>query len=373
MRKYDAEAAAKGLTNRERGALDVAANLTWRTQAARADFSEYLELVALDPSGHPVKQGMIHRTWCGHVNWCWLHGLHPNLVAPWGAGKTTQCVVERPPWVFGSHPQLRVAVVCNIDTNAKLRVAAQERIIHTRRQTQLVFPDLKIAGGKQHSEFSFSIEGSTGSKVDPSLRAWGLFGGGTGSRVDLLLPDDIVDMNNAIKNPTLRQKAIDQMDNVWFPRLEPPCSACDGSGVAGGLVAHAAGNAVACPVCLGWGGGRSLGVGTMWHAKDYWHDRLRRPGFCTLLQKVDRTRTGYETLVFGVPKGLRYPTLDELVMWGNPTADPLRLLTRLRTENVERVRCLNAARAEQDATAGRSRPAAKELAAGASDPVSLFG
>lgn len=362
-----------GLTTQERSALDVAADLAWRVLAARQDFSEYAELCVTDQYGHPVKQGMVHRTWHGHLWWCWLHGLHPSICAPWGLGKTTSTVVEMTPWMHGRSPSLRACVVCNIDTNAKLRVAAQSRVISERLQTRLVFPELKIKGGKQHSDFSYSIEGSSGGKVDPSLRAWGVFGSGTGSRVDLLLLDDIVDMGNAVKNPTLRQKVIDVCDSVWFPRLEPACSSCGGSGVDGGVRAALTDPAPKpCAWCRGTGGGRSVGIGTMWHAQDYWHDRLQRPGYVTLVQRVDRWKTGYEVRVFGVPEGLRYPTLDELVLWGNPTADPVKLLTRLRKEDEDRFTATAEARAEMDASGGQSKPAKRELAAGL-DPVSLFG
>jgi hypothetical protein len=361
-----------GLTTQERSALDVAADLAWRVLAARQDFSAYAELCVTDQYGRPVRQGMVHRTWHGHIWWCWLHGLHPSICAPWGLGKTTSTVVELTPWMHGRSHSLRACVVCNIDTNAKLRVAAQSRVITERPQTRLVFPDLRIKGGKQHSDFAYSIEGSSGGKVDPSLRAWGVFGSGTGSRVDLLLLDDIVDMGNAVKNPTLRQKVIDTCDSVWFPRLEPPCSECGGSGVEGGLAAALEGTGVSCRLCSGTGGGRSIGIGTMWHAQDYWHDRLQRPGYVSLVQRVDKLKTGYETRVFGVPKGLRYPSLEELVLWGNPTADPVRLLSVLQRENEERRAASMQARAEIDASGGQSKPAARELAAGV-DPVSLFG
>ena len=308
-------------------ALRSEAILEVRARASRIDRCAYVELCALDNRGRPMRQSWIHRSWHGHIEWCWAHSIHPVVISPWGQGKSVQLAVETPVWALGRWKWLRVSVVSNIDSNARLRAAAAERAINRRPTTRLAFPDLRVPG--QHSQFSFSVAGSGGSKVDPSFRAWGIFGSGIGSRIDLLILDDIVDQNNALKNPALRQAVCEQVDTVWFSRLTPPCMSCGGSGVLGGSAAWDAGSRAPCPRCEGSGGGRSVSIGTMWHEADHWHRCLKTPGYCTLLQRVNKSKTGYTSEVYGVPSSLRYPTLEELILLGSPSSSSTELLGRL--------------------------------------------
>ena len=310
--------------------LEAAATLALRRKDAAHDRCEFIELCSRDNRGKQIKQSGIHRAWHGHIEWCWAHGLHPVVISPWGQGKSFQLAVETPVWALGRWPWLRITVVCNIEKNAKLRVAASARTIRARPATQMVYPLLYIPG--VHSVYSFSVYGSGGTKVDPSFQAWGVFGAGVGIRSDLMIFDDVVDQTNAIKNPILRSSVINYIDTVWMSRLTPPCLACGGSGVKGGLAAWERGSRRPCPVCLGTGGGRTLSIGTMWHREDHWHRCLRTPGYCTLLQRVNPQKTGYTSEVYGIPDGARYPSLDELIVLGSPRSDRDELLGRLAVD-----------------------------------------
>jgi hypothetical protein len=220
-----------------------------------------------------------------------------------------------------------VALVSNIEPNGKKRVAQCEWVIQQRPTTRMVWPELQILPGP-HSKFSFNVIGGGGT-VDPNFSAWGAFSAGTGSRVDLLLLDDVVDQNNAILNPARRPMLIEHLDAVWYSRMEPSCGVCQGTGTDGGLEAYMAGSLDPCITCYGTGGGRSLGIGTLWQTEDFWHNRMATPGFCMLLQRVLPSKCGYSTEVFGVPAGLKYPSLEELILLGSPAFPKDELLDML--------------------------------------------
>lgn len=315
------------ITPEQQELIELELDICERIERARYDFNEYIELTAVTDKGRPMKQSWLHRTWVGHCFWCWGRGLHPVVMAPWGHGKSVQLAVEMPVWLLGRNRQLRTLVITNVDDNSKLRVAAAYRIIRSRRELQAVFPGLRLPPGKP-STFAFSVVGGS-MGVDPSLASFGIFGSGTSRRSDFQVHDDIVDENNALKNPALRPQVIEHVDNKWLPRLEPPCMACACTGIVGGLAAMGAGEHESCRVCSGTGGGRSVGIGTAWHVEDYWHNRRKIFGFCTLVQKVTESMDGYESEVFGVPEGLAYPTLEQLVLYGSPAAHKDRLLERL--------------------------------------------
>lgn len=293
--------------------LAVRADLALRSKRAARDFSAFFELVELDSFSKPVRQSWIHRSWIGHVLWSWEHGLHPIVIAPWGHGKTSQFAVALPVFELGRLPPLRISCVSNVEANAKKRVAAARKRIAERPAVRLAFPELQIAPGPP-SKFQFSVVGGGGS-VDPSFQAWGVFASGIGTRSDLLIFDDVVDQRNALLEPKKREQIIEHVDAVWLSRLEPPCHDCRSTGVVGGLEALRRGEIEACPTCSGTGGGRSVGIGTVWHKADYWHDRMGKPGFCTLLERVNAARTGYDVELYGVPPGLVYPSLEELVTY----------------------------------------------------------
>lgn len=316
----------------ERRLAAIRADLAQRIQAARYDFSTWVELAARDEMGQRCKQGWIHRTWMGHAQWCWAHGLQPVFLCPRGLGKTVQLAVEYPVWWLGRHPTGLCQVVCNTDTSAKERVAAAERIIRLRRETQWVFPHLQFPPGP-HSSYSFDVVNPAGSRKDKSLSAFGvLSGSGLGTRANLQIHDDVVDESNSITHPALRGQLIARMENTWRNCVIPPCTACEATGVTGGWDALRQRQHEPCGRCGGTGGGKSLGIGTAWHEQDYWHTRMTTPGYCTLVQRVNETKTGYTTEVYGVPVYLKYPSLDDLICLGNPSANRDELLTRLHAD-----------------------------------------
>lgn len=315
------------LTPEQREVLELELDLAERIEWARHDFSEYVELTATTDKGRPMRQAWLHRSWQGHVRWSWAHGLHPILLAPWGHGKTVQLAVEMIPWLLGRNRALRTLVVTNVDDNSKLRVAQIERIIKRRRALSEVFPDLRLKPGP-HSVHEFDVAGVP-DRVDKSLASFGVFGSGTSRRADFEVFDDIVDENNAIKSPGLRPQVIEHVDMKWLPRLEPPCMVCECTGTVGGVAALEAGEYALCKVCDGTGGGRSIGIGTAWHVEDYWHNRMTTPGFCVLVQRVLPSQCGYSSEAYGVPAGLQYPSLEELVLYGAPAQRRERLLEQL--------------------------------------------
>lgn len=135
--------------------------------------------------------------------------------------------------MFATHSQatrLLAAVRAHIQINARLRE---------------IFPNLRPASGARSkwSDDEIIVERSLSSK-DPSVIALGLFGPVLGARLDLVVMDDVVTLENALTS-TQRFKV-----SGWFR-----------STLAGRVVAS----------------GKILAVGTPWHPEDPLHE-LERSG-----------------------------------------------------------------------------------------------
>ena len=79
----------------------------------------------------------------------------------------------------------------------------------------------------------------------------------TGGRADLIIFDDPVDFNNAIKNPAQRETVKESFRSVWTNILEP------------------------------WG--RAIYIGTAWHEDDLMHELLDNPEWCFVVQRIQET------------------------------------------------------------------------------------
>lgn len=222
----------------------------------RADFHAFIECVVRDERGRALRQGAIHRAMRLHVEHCWRSGVFPAVVGPIEHGKTVNLIVGLVAHELGLDPNLRVKIVCANDRLAMKRVMGVTAILRSPIYAAL-FPGTRFTTarekrrGKKSKETQHEIYlAREGHAIDPSVEATGVLMAGTGGRADLLAFDDVVEQRNALDEPQLRRKVIDNFDNVWMHRLRA--------------------------------GGRALLVGQPWHREDLIHDLRRRPAWSVL-------------------------------------------------------------------------------------------
>jgi hypothetical protein len=171
----------------------LAALRAQRIGAARVAPNAFCELVLRDEqTGAPVRQAPMHREW--HR----LADEHARLVllAHVESGKTQNLSIGRTLFELGRSPTLRCAVISNTHAQAVKIGRAIASYVERSAELHAVFPDLRPDPGGPWNETQLSVVRQVISK-DPSIQCAGVHGNVTGSRIDLLLIDDIVDYENS--------------------------------------------------------------------------------------------------------------------------------------------------------------------------------
>lgn len=259
-----------------------------RILKARTDFNAFVEFCMEDEKGLPVRQAVHHRVWQLHLRHCWESGKHPAILAPFAHGKSVQLIVGLCAFELGRDPNLRIKIVCQTAGKAKERTIAISTFLQKPRYRQ-VFPWVKAVDKNTGLTKSKSAKSKWtqaeiylnrgGMAIDPSVQAAGILTSGTGGRADLLLFDDVVDRRNAIDEPALRQKVIENFNEVWMSRLEP----------------H----------------GRVSYIGTPWHQADLSHELIRRTGWSVLRMSVAPDFGRLDCEVFNPPTNYPLPVAQE--------------------------------------------------------------
>jgi predicted phage terminase large subunit-like protein len=152
-------------------------------------------------------------------------------------------------WELGRNPGLRVKVVCATDAVAAERARFLRDAIAHNGWVRQVFPELKPA--TPWAADAFTVE-RPADLIGPSVAAFGVGAGSTGTRADLLVCDDIVDVK-AIHSRAERDRVADYFENNLMNLLEPD--------------------------------GRFWGLCTPWHADDL-NARLKRNGAYELFRRA---------------------------------------------------------------------------------------
>lgn len=270
------------LTTAEQLAVAASSVLAERARKARGDYNDFAHFTMRDEKGNAITQESLHRVIQLHVDVCWAAGLHAAVLAPFGHGKTIQTSVGRVCWEIGRDPTLRWKIVCNNDTKAQERVMGCSALIFSPAY-RLVFPQIRLvppekarkqrkqAKATQHELFL----DRPGFALDATIQAAGVLSGGTGGRADRMIFDDIVDQKNAIDEPTMREKVIANMENVWLQRL-----------VGDGLAAY---------------------IGTAWHQADATHKLMDNPGWSVLVCAISEDFKRIDMEVYNPPEGYPLP------------------------------------------------------------------
>lgn len=221
-------------------------------QASRININLFCQYAGKNEKGQRIVQGRIHEEIQEHINLCRINQKQNcGILAPFGHGKTEQLIFRVLDDV-GKNQNIRIQYICNTDENATSRVSSIKKYIESDREYKAVYPGV-VPTSDDWGKHSITIQRDSKAK-DGTLEAWGITSAGTGSRADLQIFDDPVDLRNAILNPALRGQVKDSLKNVWFSRLVP--------------------------------GGFRIYIATLWHEDDATHDLLASPEWNFLVMRV---------------------------------------------------------------------------------------
>lgn len=211
-----------------------------------------------------------------HMAWHRLMDAYPRQVI-WAhveSGKTQQMSVGRVLYELGRDPTKRIAIVSNTFGQANKIVRTLARYIESSEEYHLCFPNVRP--GMPWQGNMLTIAGATAK--DPSVQSCGVHGNITGSRLELIILDDILDYENT-RTHGLRQDLWD-----WF-------------------------NATLIGRLTSWG--RVVAIGTAYHPDDLYH-RLAKFG--------------------GVWNATRFPILNARGESSWPSRWPLERIKQRRVE-----------------------------------------
>jgi len=220
---------------------------------ARTDPNVFCEYVLKDEKTNaPIIQADVHRAWNREMD-------EADRLLIWAhieAGKTMQVSVARTLYDLGRDPSLRFLILSNTQNQARKVARLIKQYVETSSELHDVFPDLQP--GSPWGEFAFNVKGHDNAK-DPSIQIAGVHGNVQGSRLDVIVVDDILDWEN-----TRTQEQRKQLIEWWQ------------STPAGRLV----------------DGGRIRGIGTAYHPQDLLHWMARQPRWRALRYPVVDPATG---------------------------------------------------------------------------------
>ncbi len=188
---------------------------------------DFAELCFADPSGQPLRQAAVHRDLQAFLT----RHRFALVELPRDHGKSVQACV-RALWELGRDPSLRIKIVCASDALAAERGRFLREAIAHNPWVRLAFPGLRP--GRPWTETRFTVR-RPADVIGPSVTALGVGAASTGSRADLLLCDDIVDVR-ALRSRADRERVTAFFHENLLNLLEP--------------------------------GGRFWGLFTPWHADD---------------------------------------------------------------------------------------------------------
>jgi len=179
----------------------VAAGLQ-RLLSPPLDVNDFAELCFTDTAGGLLRQARVHRDLQAFLD---RHRL-ALIELPRDHGKSVQICI-RILWELGRDPSLRVKIVCASDAVAAERCRFLRNAIAQNECVRLVFPELRP--GRPWGATRFTIR-RPADVIGPSVTAIGVGSVSTGTRADLLMCDDIVDVKS------LRSRADRERVKAFF-------------------------------------------------------------------------------------------------------------------------------------------------------------
>lgn len=179
------------------------------------------------------------------------------------SGKSTHYSVLRPLYELGRNPNLRIAIVSETDGKAIKLLRGIKRYLERSRELREVFPHLTKTKRKDEpwNQHQITVQRDSYAR-DPSIQVTGVGGSIIGSRIDLLILDDVLSHRTALTK-SAQDKLLD-----WF-----------NSNCAGRLTEN----------------GRIIAVGTPWADTDLYHTLAKKPKWVTKKFSVQDPITGEPT------------------------------------------------------------------------------
>ncbi len=178
--------------------------------------------------------------------WHELAGQHDRLIlhAPIEHGKSEQMSIIRPLWLIGRNPNIRIAIISatNSAQAEKFLQTITRHILQNPRYRE-VFPHIRP--GRPWGQGAISVKRPAFHK-DRTIQVTGTFGPINGSRLDLIILDDLLSFENTFTESS-RRKVLGWIESEVLGRLVD--------------------------------GGKLIAIGTAWHPNDAMFELARRAGF----------------------------------------------------------------------------------------------
>lgn len=176
----------------------------------RRDVNCFIEYTMTDQDGGPIVQQDFHKEWHQLID----DNDFSLIGAPRSHGKSAQ-MCGRSIWELGNNCNIRIKIIGASDDKAKELLSVVRVQIASNPRVREVFPDLEIDTTLGDTQGKFFIKRNVIQR-DPSCEASGVFATGAGGRADILLCDDVVDPQNAIINPAMRERVKTVMSETWL-------------------------------------------------------------------------------------------------------------------------------------------------------------
>ena len=179
---------------------------------AEADPALFIRACLTDPSGNPIELAPVHE----RLQQFLTDNARALVELPRDHGKSFQ-VCGRVLWELGRNPALRVKIVCATDSVAAERGRFLRDAIANNVRVRLVFPHLTPGAPWAADAFTVARPADV---IGPSVAAFGIGAGSTGTRADLLVCDDVVDVRS-LHSRAERDRVADYFSNNLMNLLEP--------------------------------------------------------------------------------------------------------------------------------------------------------
>lgn len=165
-------------------------------RAAVDDSCDFVDYALPDEeTGEPVESQWFHREWHEHID---DHRLSV-ILAPVEHAKSSSIAVGKVLHRIGKNPNLRCAIISNGEDSAQKPLRAIRAHIERNARVREVFPHLVPSTHPEApwGESAITVERSRIMR-DPTLQALGVGGQIVGSRLDLIVLDDVLDFKNTL-------------------------------------------------------------------------------------------------------------------------------------------------------------------------------
>jgi hypothetical protein len=213
-------------------------------EPAQLDPARFIANCLRDAAGRPIDPGAVHE----ELQRFLTEHRRALVELPRDHGKSTQ-VCGRILWELGRNPALRVKIICATDEVAAERSRFLRDAIEKNPFVRIIFP--KLVPAEPWTAEAFTVR-RPAEVIGPSVAAFGVGAAHTGTRADLLICDDVVDVRS-LHSRAERIRVADYFHNNLMNLLEPD--------------------------------GRFWGLFTPWHADDL-NARLKANGAFALFRRA---------------------------------------------------------------------------------------